>query len=96
MFILEIKLFYKTQRELATVMNGIVDGYWANLITEEDMISKVSVIYMNNPKRILKENDFTKILKQHCGKRRLEVIERVLTMNGMIKNIIPINAKAGS
>ena len=37
---MEIKLFYKTQRELATVLNGIVDGYWANLISEEDLINK--------------------------------------------------------
>lgn len=89
-------MFYKTQRELATVMNSIIDGYWVNLITEEDMISKVSGIYINNPKKILKENNFTKILQQQCGKRRLEVIEKVLTMNGIIKDIIPIDAKAGS
>lgn len=89
-------MFYKTQRDLAIVMNSIIDEYWANMITEEDMISMVSRIYINNPKKILKENDFTKILKQQCGKRRLEVIEKVLTMNGMIKDIIPINAKTGS
>lgn len=89
-------MFYKTQRELATVMNSIIDGYWVNLITEEDMISKVSGIYINNPKKILKENDFTKILKQQCGKRRLEVIEKVLSMNGMIKDSISTDVKAGS
>lgn len=89
-------MFYKTQRDLAIVMNSIIDEYWANMITEEDMISMVSRIYINNPKKILKENDFTKIVQQQCGKRRLEVIEKVLTMNGMIKDIIPIDVKAGS
>lgn len=89
-------MFYKTQRELATVLNGIVDGYWANLITEVDMINKVSGIYRNNSKKMLKEDEFTKILKQQCGKRRLEVIEKVLNMNGMIKDINSIDVKAGS
>lgn len=93
---MEIKLFYKTQRELATVINGVVDGYWANLITEEDMISKVSSIYTNNPMKIWKENEFTTILKQQCGKRRLEVIEKVLHMNGMINDINCFEVKAGS
>jgi len=39
---MDIKLFYKTQRELATALNGIIDGYWENLITEEELISKVT------------------------------------------------------
>lgn len=81
-----MKLFYKTQRELATVLNDIVDSYWANLIKEEDLISKISGIYRNNPKKIWKENYFTKILQQQCGKRRLEVIEKVLHMNRLLQN----------
>ncbi|MGG1640409.1 TIGR04540 family protein [Paenibacillus sp. NRS-1782] len=84
---MEIKLFYKTQRELATVLNGIVDGYWANQITEEVLMSNVTGIYTNNPNKILKENEFTKILKQQCGKRRLEVIEKILHMNGIVEDI---------
>lgn len=93
---MKVKLFYKTQRDLAIVMNSIIDEYWANMITEEDMIGMVSRIYINNPKKILKENDFTKILKQQCGKRRLEVIEKVLIMNGMLEDIISINTKEGT
>ncbi|MCG5252480.1 MULTISPECIES: TIGR04540 family protein [Brevibacillus] len=86
MFDLEIKLFYKTQRELASALNSIVDAYWENTLSEEDLMKKVSDIYTNNSKKILKQNDFTTILKQQCGKRRLEVIERILHMNGMGQN----------
>ncbi|XOS91183.1 TIGR04540 family protein [Brevibacillus laterosporus] len=83
---MEIKLFYKTQRDLANVLNSIVDAYWENTMSEEELMKNVSDIYTNNSKKILKQNDFTTILKQQCGKRRLEVIERILHMNGMIQD----------
>ncbi|MDN4095594.1 TIGR04540 family protein [Brevibacillus agri] len=86
MFDLEIKLFYKTQRELASALNGIVDSYWENVLNEEDLIKNVLEIYANNTKKILKHNEFTTILKQQCGKRRLEVIGRILHMNGLLQD----------
>lgn len=86
MFDLEIKLFYKTQRELACALNSIVDAYWDNKISEEDLIRNVSDLYTNNAKKILKQSNFTTILKQQCGKRRLEVIGRILHMNGLLQD----------
>lgn len=83
---MEIKLFYKTQRELATVINRIVDAYWDDLISEEELLKNVHEIYANNSKKIVKQNDFTTILKQQCGKRRLEVIKSILHMNGLLQN----------
>jgi uncharacterized protein (TIGR04540 family) len=84
-FVMEIKLFYKTQRELASTLNSIVDAYWKDIMNEEVMMKYVSDIYSNNSKKIMKQNDFTTILKQQCGKRRLEVIERVLHINELLK-----------
>lgn len=83
---MELKLFYKTQRDLAVALNGIVDAYWDNTLDENELISKVSEVYLNNKNKVLKENEFTTILRQQCGKRRLEVIERILTLNGHIVN----------
>ncbi|WP_010494813.1 TIGR04540 family protein [Paenibacillus elgii] len=83
---MEIKRFYKTQRELASTLNNIVDAYWENMISEEELIANISEVYCNNTKKILKQNDFTTILKQQCGKRRLEVIERVLHINDLLNN----------
>lgn len=81
---LEVKLFYKTQRELATVLNTVIDEYWNNNMTEEEMMSTLTSMYTNNPSKIIKENEFTKILKQQCGKRRLEVLHRVLQLNALL------------
>ncbi|MED3986955.1 TIGR04540 family protein [Peribacillus simplex] len=75
---MQVKLFYKTQRELAVSLNGIVDSYWNNELNEDTLISSVHDVYINNPNKMLKEGDFTTVLKQQCGKRRLEVIEKIL------------------
>lgn len=75
---LQVKLFYKTQRELAVALNEVVDAYWDNELNEETLLKTISEMYINNPNKIHKENGFTTVLKQQCGKRRLEVIERIL------------------
>ncbi len=74
-------MFYKTQREIAEVINEIIDGYWEDEISENDMIEKVILLYENNSSKIIKDKDFTTILKQQCGKRRLEVVEKLINMN---------------
>lgn len=93
---MELKLFYKTQRELATALNKIVDAYWDNTVSEDSLMQSVSNMYINNPNKIIKQKQFTTILKQQCGKRRLEVVERVLSMTGMMKDQNTIVVKAGS
>lgn len=80
---LELKLFYKTQRELASALNSIIDAYWENKIDETILIKEVEDIYKNNPNKVLKNGVFTTILKQQCGKRRLEIVDRILDMNDL-------------
>lgn len=77
---MEVKLFYKTQRELASALNSIVDQYWDSKLSEEVMMENISKIVMNNRQKVIKHNDFTTILKQQCGKRRLEVVHNVIKM----------------
>lgn len=79
---MELKLFYKTQRELASALNSIIDAYWENQIDETILIKEVEDVYKNNPNKVLKNGGFTTILKQQCGKRRLEIVNRILDMNG--------------
>lgn len=75
---MEVKMFYKTQREIAEVINQIIDGYWNDEIPEKAMIEKIKILYGNNESKIIKDDDFTTILKQQCGKRRLEVVEKLI------------------
>lgn len=83
---MSVKLFYKTQRELALVLNSIVDGYWQDEVDEEALFKNVHDIYSNNPDKVLKNGDFTTVLRQQCGKRRLVVVARILQMNGLLQD----------
>lgn len=78
---MEIKSYYKTQREIAEVLNYLVDSYWKDRIDEKYLTDKILSLHVNNPGKFIKNNNFTSILKQQCGKRRLEVVERILNSN---------------
>lgn len=78
---MEIKMFYKTQREIAEVINELVDSYWDNGIEEAELVSHLKTLHSNNSSKMLKNEQFTTILKQQCGKRRLEIVDKIIKMN---------------
>jgi len=75
----KVKKFYRTQREVAAVINEIVDEYWGDNLTDEELEENIIIIYKNNQRKIIKNDDFTTILKQQCGKNRLTVVENIIT-----------------
>ncbi|MEZ2458885.1 TIGR04540 family protein [Salinicoccus roseus] len=77
---MEVKLFYKTQRELAIAINTVIDAYWKENIKEEELIKKINVLYKNNQNKMMKNQGYTTVIKQQCGKRRLEIVDRVIHM----------------
>jgi uncharacterized protein (TIGR04540 family) len=74
----EFKLFYRTQRDLAIDLNKLVDSYWQDKIRENELIDGIKNLYEHNQEKLIKNNQFTKVLQQQCGKRRLAVVEKVL------------------
>lgn len=80
MTFVKVKLFYRTQRELATALNQLVDAYWKEEIKEQELIVGVKNMYENNLYKLRKGNGFTKVVEQQCGKRRLEVVEIILNL----------------
>lgn len=77
---MEIKTFLKTQRELAATIVILIDSYWDNEISENQMIEMIQILYSNNKSKFLKDEQFTTVLRQQCGKRRLEVVKKVLNL----------------
>jgi uncharacterized protein (TIGR04540 family) len=75
---MELKLFYRTQRDLAIALNLLVDAYWEEEIKEQDLIEGVKEMHKNNQDKLMKNNQFTKVVQQQCGKRRLVVVKRIL------------------
>lgn len=78
---MEVKKFYRTQREVAVAINEIIDEYWVNNLTDEILEELITMIYKNNQPKIIKDNDFTTILKQQCGKNRLTVVSKIIDFN---------------
>ncbi|OOE12499.1 glycosyl transferase [Fictibacillus arsenicus] len=83
---MQVKLFYKTQRDLAISLNSIIDAYWKNSIDEKVLMKKILEVYINNQNKVLKNGGFTTVLKQQCGKRRLEIIENIIKSNNVNSN----------
>lgn len=77
---MEIKMFYKSQVEVAEIINQIIDGYWSNEIEEKIMIDRINKLLENNSSKIIKCGDFTTVLRQKCGKRRLEVLAKIIEL----------------
>ncbi|MCM3255564.1 TIGR04540 family protein [Priestia aryabhattai] len=77
---MELKLFYRTQRDVAMALNQLVDAYWNEEIIEKQLISGVKNLYENNESKLIKNNQFTTVLQQQCGKRRLAVVKRILEL----------------
>ncbi|MFL2128766.1 TIGR04540 family protein [Ruoffia sp. FAM 26255] len=74
-----MKKFYRTQREVAAVINKIVGKYWIDNLTDKVLEENIYMIYKNNQRKVIKNDDFTTILKQQCGKSRLTVVENIIT-----------------
>ena len=78
---MEVKKFYRTQREVAAVINEIVDYYWIDKLSDEELEEDVKMIYENNQDKIIRNYDYTTIIKQQCGKNRLAVVSKIIDFN---------------
>lgn len=74
---MEVKKFYRTQREVAAVVNEMIDNYWADKLTDKELEDYITMIYENNLDKIIKNNEYTTIIKQQCGKNRLAVVSKI-------------------
>jgi uncharacterized protein (TIGR04540 family) len=81
---LHVRRFYKSQRELAIILNDIVDRYWNDEINEENFIEILHKLYEDNSQKVMKNDDFTTVLKQQCGKRRLEIVGKIIKEKQMM------------
>lgn len=75
---MEVKIFYKNQVEVAKALNDLIDKYWNNQIQEHILLEGITKIIINNEKKVIKNETYTTIIQQRCGKRRLELIDNIV------------------
>lgn len=76
--VLKVKVFYKSQLELSKAINKLIDAYWNDEIKEALFIKHIKEISQHNEEKLFKDNDYTKVIIQRCGKRRLELLDKIL------------------
>jgi len=70
--------FYKSQKDVAHALKLLIDEYWELKVEEDIFIEKLNQIIDNNGDKVFKDNDFTSLIKQRLGKKRMELILKVI------------------
>lgn len=76
------RTFCKNQRETAITINNIIDDYWNETLSEQEMKDGIFRIYKNNDDKIIRNGTYTKVIQQQCGKKRINLITRILKEMG--------------
>lgn len=69
--------YYKNQISLAHALIDIIDKYWAEELSEEAMISSLSGLIEKNKEKLFQVDDYTSIIKQRLGKKRLDLLTKI-------------------
>ncbi|WP_404469257.1 TIGR04540 family protein [Sutcliffiella horikoshii] len=80
MKVIYINTFCRNQKEVSSVINEVIDQYWEKKINEKEMIKMIETVVANNESLVIKNKSFTTTVKQVCGKRRLEIVARIINL----------------
>lgn len=78
---MKFRHYHKNQRSLGKEINKVIDSYWNNEISEEEMENTIKRLFDKNKILFINNGDFTTIIKQQCGKRRLKIVSKILKMD---------------
>ena len=74
--------FFKNQADLAQALVKIIDSYWALETNEDELIKYLKQVYENNKEKVIVEDRFTTIIRQKLGKKRSELVSKILKIKG--------------
>lgn len=80
---------YKTQRESCQAIMTLVESYWNKEINVETLIESIRRLDECNHSKIFRNNDYAYIIKERCGKKRLNIVTEILTTSdkGLVERI---------
>ena len=73
-----MRTFYKNQKDIAESLKKLIDAYWRLEVEEKEFIEIVNNIAENNKNLLLKNNDYTSVVKMMLGIKRLCLLDKVL------------------
>lgn len=79
---LNVVTFFKSQKDLAEALIVLIDSYWKNELKEDLLVSQLSELVMKNSEKVYLDDRYTSVLKQRLGKRRIELMNKILKHMG--------------
>lgn len=70
--------YFKNQIDLAESLRAVIDKYWALKIDENELIRFVRQVKENNIELLYKNDDYTTIVKQKLGIKRMRLLDKIL------------------
>jgi len=70
--------YFKSQKDLANALINLIDSYWSSNINEELFLDRIKEIVTKNSEKVYSENNYTSVIKQRLGKRRIELLDKIL------------------
>ncbi|ABR47783.1 hypothetical protein Amet_1606 [Alkaliphilus metalliredigens QYMF] len=70
--------YFKSQKDLANALINLIDSYWCSEINEQLFLERINEIVSKNNEKVYREEDYTSVIRQRLGKRRIELLDKVL------------------
>lgn len=70
--------YFKNQSDLAEALKDEIDKYWAMELIESEFIEYLKQVAKNNQELLYKDDDYTTVVKQKLGIKRLGLLSKVL------------------
>lgn len=70
--------YFKSQKDLANALINLIDSYWSSEINEELFLDRINEIVSKNNEKVYSDNKYTSVIRQRLGKRRIELLDKVL------------------
>lgn len=74
--------FFKSQKDLAEALIILIDSYWNNELKEDLLVSQLNELVFKNNEKVFLGTQYTSVLKQRLGKRRIELMNKILKQSG--------------
>jgi len=74
--------YFKSQKDLAEALIKIIDDYWSDELGEDTLVVQINELVDKNSEKVFKLGLFTSVLTQRLGKRRIELLNKILNQTG--------------
>lgn len=75
---MNMRAVYRNPKELATCLKDLVDNYLEDLLSYENLESKVKKIVEANEDRVYKDNKISLKLYPYLGDERVQIIDKII------------------